>query len=159
MPEREDSRRSFDLSRLGPFAELTLTHEIGHFLDHALGNFSVYLSCEPDSMFSGVRQALESTRAITQMRVALQQDSALTLMEHYQLQYWLDEREQWARAYAQYIAVKSGDAQLLQDLETSRNLGAQHKPDVFRCIQWDADDFAPVAVAVERMFQELGWMQ
>ena len=74
-----------------------------------------------------------------------------------QTQYWLDEREQWARAYAQFIVSRSGDRQAIQQLERSRDLGVD-KPAVFRNVQWEPEDFTPAASAIEAAFRQLGWM-
>ena len=37
-------RPIIELSRRGPHPYLSLTHEIGHLLDHTIGNFEVYSS-------------------------------------------------------------------------------------------------------------------
>jgi hypothetical protein len=122
-----------------------------------LGNFDVYLSSEPVSVFSEVKHALEDSQAVLELRIAVKTNTRMTPMEHLQIQYWLDEREQWARAYAQFIALRSGDKQAIQQLERSRDLGVD-KPVVFRNVQWEPEDFAPVASAIEAAFGQLGWM-
>lgn len=156
MPERAEYQRQFALSRSGPYPELTLTHEIGHLLDHALGDFLVYLSSEPASMFSEVRQAMENSRAISSLRASIQFSPGLLQTHRFQILYWLAPQEQWARAYAQFIAVRSQDSVLLQNIEKARLLDG---PDVFHNVQWDEDDFAPIALAIEAMFRKSGWIE
>ena len=155
VPEREEEVRHFELSRYGPHFELSITHEVGHFLDHLLGSFDRYSSNLTPSPLDEVMKALNNTQAITNLRAAIQSSSNLLITHRYQILYWLEPQEQWARSYAQFIATRTGDALLLEDIEASRNLDG---PAVFRNVQWEYDDFAAIAIAIEAAFRKLGWM-
>ena len=71
--------------------------------------------------------------------------------------------ELWARAYAQYIAVRSGDlammAQLRMQQETYTDAAAQkwQTPELAIPVQWQDDDFEPIAQAIDELFAALGW--
>ena len=92
VPEQDGAKRYFELSYYGPHPGLTLIHEAGHFLDHALGGFDVYLSSETISLFSKVKQALESSSAVRSMRDALASSTDLPQTHRFQLSYWLNHR-------------------------------------------------------------------
>lgn len=63
-------------------------------------------------------------------------------------------QEIWARSYSQWVAQKSGDGLLLDQLESAvRESGKSMLPE-----QWAAQDFAPVAAEIERLMQEMGWL-
>jgi len=62
--------------------------------------------------------------------------------------------ELWARSYAQYVATRSGDAILKAQLAVAceRLPGMPYYPE-----QWDDDDFAPIAEAIDELFRGKGW--
>ena len=70
--------------------------------------------------------------------------------------YLLQTHEIWARSYAQYIAVRSGDKLMLEQLKTMQAV-KQHAS-VYYASQWDDDDFEPIAKAIDELFEELGWL-
>jgi hypothetical protein len=72
---------------------------------------------------------------------------------------WLDRKyarylahdaEFWARAYAQYIGTRSGNAALLAELSAMRQ-------GVYPLV-WDDDDFEPIAAAIDGLLREKGWL-
>lgn len=144
--------------------ELTLAHEIGHFLDHqGAGERGVFSSVE-DGAFAEFRRVVSQTRAIREIE-RLVKESAIPVMhggarieypvDRKYLTYLLDPKEVWARAYAQYITLRSGDQTLREQLDQLRlrlRWAQVHYPS-----QWDDDDFAPVAEAVDRLMLKLGW--
>jgi hypothetical protein len=65
--------------------------------------------------------------------------------------YLLLEEEVWARSYAQYIALRSGDATMqpqVADIRRRPIYGARH---------WEDADFEQVADAIDALFEGLGW--
>ena len=60
--------------------------------------------------------------------------------------YLLEPKEQFARAYAQYIAVRSRDNIMLGQLEGKRGDALMQG---LYCQQWMDDDFAPIASEIE----------
>jgi hypothetical protein len=65
--------------------------------------------------------------------------------------YFQCAHEVWARCYAQTVLLRSGDAVLERQLERLQGADDIHV--------WSAEQFAPVAVEVERVFEQLGLTQ
>ena len=60
--------------------------------------------------------------------------------------YWPTRRETFARSFSQWTAYRAGDHVLLEEL-ARRAAGAGR--------QWDLDDFAPIAAALDRVLTRL----
>jgi hypothetical protein len=132
------------ITRNGPWPALTTAHEIGHFIDHqaigTVGKFSYTEAIWADFVkAAGDSEAIQALRALPRER-----------LRDYYLRPW----EIWARAYAQWIAQKSGRAEMLAALDTIRT--GTHPAQ--RLSQWSEADFAPIAAAIEAMFTQLGWL-
>jgi hypothetical protein len=57
----------------------------------------------------------------------------------------------WARSYAQTVLMRSGDPLLLEQLQGLLGVDDPHV--------WPAEEFEPVALAVEDVFVQLGLTQ
>lgn len=66
------------------------------------------------------------------------------------LRYLTQGREVFARAYAQYIATKTGHKRALADIEREANQR-------WRQSQWKHENFQPVVKAFDELMKELGW--
>jgi hypothetical protein len=145
------------LSIRGTHPELTLLHEIGHFLDQQA------LSGAPAVAFASAwlpemeewRQAVTASAAGSALlRLRPTRRNGLTQR---QIDYLTSWPEFWARTYAQYIAMRSGEPVLLQQL--GRRLAAQKRERVVRLTeQWDRDDFAPIGLAIDSFLLRLQWV-
>ena len=69
--------------------------------------------------------------------------------------YLRNPKELWARSYAQYIARKSGDKILMEELEKTVKCTYN---DLYHA-QWDTDDFAPIMEAMDQLFQAKKWIK
>jgi hypothetical protein len=143
--------------------ELTVVHEIGHFLDHqALGRPGTFAS-ESDALHS-VIATIDSTDAFAQLRALRTRRRAVITergrreiepIRQQRVEYLLQPHELFARAYAQFITVRSQDPVLvahLTALRLDRRVRVYHD-------YWTDADFAPVE---HRLFQVLGrrrWMR
>ena len=146
-----------ELSRRGPHPALSLTHEFGHLLDHALGNFDVYSTTRRPSPFQSVLSAANDSKALREWRDVQTGKTPVPIgTDRRQLDYWLVPQEVWARAYAQYVAVRSGSPLLLRDLQTSIDI--ESLP-LYRNVQWQADDFEPIASAIDTALRQIGWLK
>ena len=133
----------------GPWPAFTAVHEIGHLLDlMAIGAKGDFATVNLDAGMNNVLVAAEQTSAIQALRGHLATTTSQDAADH--LTYLLRPWEVWARAYAQFIAERSGNAVLQQQL------AAALKAEKFR--QWSAADFAPIARAIETMFKNLNWL-
>ncbi|MEO6610736.1 MAG: hypothetical protein ABIT05_01345 [Chitinophagaceae bacterium] len=147
----------------GAHQELSLAHEMGHFLDlQAIGEKGVFNSLQKGSPVSKVINAAEGTDKIKGLRRILEdgmfeQDGVSTplsfrLLRH--LEYLLDPKEIWARSYAQFIAKRSGSKAMKEGLESMLEMQKTlpHK------YQWVGSDFDAIEKAIEEMMVDLGWI-
>ena len=129
------------VSRVGGRVALGFLHELGHLLDH-----QVYYERKTRRWASHVHFAFLSWRTA----VASLERRPLPGGSHRQ-RYFQAVHELWARSYAQTVLLRSGDAMLQAQL---LKLQADDDPHV-----WSAEQFAPVAMEVERVFERLGLTQ
>lgn len=162
-----------DQPRMGVF------HETGHFLDHQAVGFT-----GPRNYF-----ASESSPITDEWRAAVKNSEAMKTLGKWQagyvgtpkgvstpmLNYLLDSSEVWARSYAQYVAVKSGDKQALKELRNMqaaattkpvdpsvpfnpKSQGAKPVPGTWDYpLAWSDEDFKPIAAAFDKLLGGLGW--
>jgi len=137
---RSGAAGKIDVSSQGKWPELTLAHEIGHFLDHhGIGTAGVYSSRFEPAIMGDVMRALAASDAIKGLL-------ATTPTKY--TRYLLQPHEQWARAYAQWVALRSGDSVLRGQLAATLSEANR---------QWADADFLPIAAAIDRLFKELKW--
>ena len=139
--------KEITLSSHSPHPELTLIHEMGHFIDHqAIGTKGIHASVS-DPIFEEWRKAVDATNSSKKLREISHQKNG---------KYYLSKHEQWARSYAQYIATKSEDKKLIAQLDNIRN--NERYNEMYRNSQWQDDDFLPIMKAIDDLFITLGWI-
>jgi hypothetical protein len=142
--------------------ELTVVHEIGHFLDHqALGRPGIFAS-ESDALHS-VMATIDSTDAFAQLR-ALRHRRQVMVMRGARRQvvlirrdlvaYLLQPRELFARAYAQFTVNEGHHKLLTAQLHQRRS---KERAVVHHNI-WDDDHFESVGLALRRLLGRRRWM-
>jgi len=140
---------SMGVDHHGPWPELTAVHETGHLLDlEAIGPKGKWASQTSHVEMGQVIAAIRSTQAVATLE--RRRAAAVGARQQRYLRYVLSERELWARAYAQYIALRSKDQELARQLQKIRLSEAGR--------HWDDADFAPVAAAIDNLFGALGWI-
>lgn len=137
----------------GDHKELTLVHEIGHFLDHQ-GAPGKGFSSVHSELFAEWRQAVDETSTIQTLR-RLRSDPLQVAHRGY-LDYLLGYEEIWARSYAQWIARRSRDQTLIRQVADMLARDRQSQVGGFR--QWTDDDFPSAARAIENLMRKLGWL-
>jgi SPP1 gp7 family putative phage head morphogenesis protein len=157
------------VSSKGNHQALTAVHEIGHFLDHQGMNTDKvgagkYLSSSKDPLMSKWKDAVTKSEAHRQLTELYQKpfveykdsrgETRKAIVDRKYISYLLSSVELWARSYAQYIAVRSRDPKLLEQLNTERV-----KKEVYYAKQWEDADFEPIMQAMDGIFKELGWMK
>jgi hypothetical protein len=126
-------------------------HEIGHFLD-ASGLPGKSYSSESDSALGGWQQAVVQSRAHYELEsLASSGDPAVSARAAVRL----SAGELWARSYAQFVVVRDGSAALWASLDAFRR---REREDLYFPRQWDDDDFAAIASAIDELFGRLGWV-
>jgi hypothetical protein len=129
------------VSRLGGRVALGFLHELGHLLDH-----QVFYDRKTRTWASAVHIAFTAWRT-----AAAQIESRPLPGGRHRQRYFNATHEVWARCYAQTVLLHSADPMLEGQLT---KLQADDDPHV-----WPAEQFAAVAVEVERVFERLGLTQ
>ncbi|MCZ7563810.1 MAG: phage head morphogenesis protein [Burkholderiales bacterium] len=136
--------------RLG-HPELTLAHEIGHWIDFfGIAKPRLFASEAADDLMYGWRKAVQESEAFRKIQQAVVERRNVKYAS-----YLLRAREIWARSYAQWVAVRSGDAKLLEQLDKIRRKAYSGEQ---RASQWEDADFEPIAREIDALFRKLGWM-
>lgn len=63
-------------------------------------------------------------------------------------------QEAFARAYAQYVAWKSGDRRMLDQIDARQALSERR----IGLSEWPLDQFLPIAQAMDRLLLKTGWL-
>jgi hypothetical protein len=129
------------VSRVGGRVALGFLHELGHLVDH-----QVYYERESRAWASAVHPAFAQWREAAAGLPRRALPGSRTRQRYFQAAH-----EVWARCYAQTVLLQSADAELARQLQ---QLQSHDDPHV-----WLEDDFAPVALEVERVFERLGLTQ
>lgn len=145
----------------------TTCHEIGHFLDMAqLGDEGYFGSAGWDAFSSEMGGFGSSVRRSDAMRTIVDMVNdpkayaadvgtmGMTEPSKRYLQYLAGDEELWARAYAQYITVKSQDPILLAQLDALRADSMYGS-----VIQWSDKDFEPILAEIDKLFKNKGWIR
>jgi hypothetical protein len=125
--------------------QLAAVHEIGHFIDHC--------GIEPLHTLASV-----ASDDLEPWRRALRRSYAFRILaERFGSPAYLSSVEEcWARSYAQWIALATGDAVLNRQVVESR--GKDPRLSTYFG-QWDDEDFAEIAKEITRLFRSLGWLR
>ena len=141
--------------------ELTLYHEIGHFIDNkgfkAQKDFE---SHQANGLLSGVISKINETENIQTLRQWRENGFATIEGKRFRLgsdhkrhiDYLTSNHEMWARAYAQYIAQNSGNKSALKQLDEN------NRPEVFLS-QWSKKAFEPINKEIDKVFKKMGWIR
>jgi hypothetical protein len=133
-----------DVARHGDHKALTFAHEFGHYLDHQLlsGSAGTWGSASDAPAMAGWRDAIDRSAAT----------KALQGMPSDRLsRYYLRRDEQWARSYAQWVAVRSGDTEMIDEAAAiTKVVGARGHS------QWAEADFKEIASAIDEIFRTRG---
>jgi SPP1 gp7 family putative phage head morphogenesis protein len=146
--------------------ETNFLHELGHFMDHqTLGDRGRYASDAKHPVMDAWRKAVENSAAVKSLRETLARGTIfiegpgktvevkLSSSELANIRdYWLAPHELFARSYAQFIAEKSGRADLRTQL-AGKIEAAQ------RWQQWTPEDFAPIMKEIQALFRMKGWIK
>lgn len=144
--------------------ELTAVHEIGHFLDHqGISSKKGEFGSHGDQRLKPLMKALNESPSVQRLKElsksgkAVGTDGKQYKVSTRQIQYQLRPHEVFARAYAQYIAHKTGDPTLRGQVKSiQKEIEGQKVP---RPRQWSDKEFAPIAKEFDKAFKKLGWVK
>lgn len=137
----------------------TTAHEFGHYLDYsaipkAVPGHDREFAADP--IMAAWKKAVDGSEAIKSVMSQRSQYAGKdkrTLSDQDAYQQWYFDyistyEEIWARSYAQWIATKSKDPQMTDEI--LRHAGKE---------QWSPDDFEPIAEAFDGIFRGLGLLK
>jgi hypothetical protein len=146
----------------------TMVEETGHVIDHQGFNDQFLFESEGgffsslDDVMGLIKQSgpylhvknLKSNTYLELQQGGKKVQSRLILQKD--LEYELKGREWFARAYSQYIAIRTGDTELLRAIAKSRTT---KNYEMLYPRAWLDDEFEPIARAIESVFLDKGWLQ
>ena len=147
------------------FPDLAFIHETGHYIDNQLlsrwsarnppqsGVLNRFMEVASES--KAMKQLFETRMKDTVPYVAKSGKVYQYEVDQYYLRYLTGPDEVFARAYAQWVTLRSGSPILRAQLEEVR---ADSKRGGYP-EQWDDDDFLPLADELDRVFREKGWLR
>jgi hypothetical protein len=143
--------------------EFSVVHEFGHYVDHTLGDIR-------DSRFTSGRVADGRdvgpfTEALRELLAVVAESDTTTYLTRVRdvaldvnmqdqvthLNYMLTPREQFARAFAQFVAEHSGDELILAQLAEER--GEPYYGG------FNEDEWPAIEAAMETFLREAGWLE
>ena len=140
------------LSKVSANPEMTLAHEIGHFIDNqVIPKTSGYYASISSTIMEEWRLAIANSSATMNLK-GMVGDRAFIQKD---VRYYLSTEEQWARSYAQWVGQKSGNVTMIAQSKviTERSYSPYSNS------QWNEADFAPISTAIDNIFEKLGWLK
>jgi hypothetical protein len=148
-----------------PLMASVFAHEWGHYLDLAiLGSPGTRASVTRHEDVLPVTNAIYASRAPRLLQDLYRagfspephpaQGITNVPIDKEYIRYSLKTQELWSRAYAQYLALRSGDATLRAEIDSLRDPTPGR---VYRDLQWADDDFAPIADAFDDLLRRHLW--
>lgn len=166
------------VSDKGSHPLMTTAHEFGHHIDYQVfGNGTT----PGTAGMGGADQDIKDFLKVCQESKAYKQIEAVRKLDVSSAPYGINEnvvkslrgwgeknrygaylqtpRELWARAYAQYVAEKSGSAAMKKELQAEIDTAIRpDRPDVTVpwTRHWEPDDFAPISSAIDKILASRG---
>ena len=130
------------IAALSKIKEFSLACEVGHFLDHqALAPGQGYATLDPKGALLDVLLSIRLSKSAQGIQSYAHDAKAYDYLN--------DETEWWSRAYAQWVALRSGSTILKKqaDYAIENEVG-----------YWEWDDFKPISEAIDLLFKQRGWL-
>jgi SPP1 gp7 family putative phage head morphogenesis protein len=141
------------LSKVSVNPEMTLAHEIGHFIDNqVIPKTSGSYSSVGSTIMEEWRLAITNSSATMNLKSMVGNRA----FDQKKIRYYLSTEEQWARSYAQWVGQKSGNATMMNQ---TKAITEHEKNEMYRSSQWVDDDFVPIGAAIDGIFKKLGWLK
>lgn len=141
---------------------MTTAHEIGHYLDHKGFEGKTWASNSEE--LSGILSASKKSETINGILSGSFDKIPVTIkgmdgdvetfmsLTPRMKQYYLKDKEVFARAYSQYITIRSKNPNMMSELRKQQN--GQHS-----YVVWQDDEFKPIAAEFDKLFKSKGWLK
>lgn len=141
------SQTEIKISRTGEHPCMTTVHEIGHLIDaFGLG----------DGFITGVQAAKQpEIKRWLEAVIHTKSYRQLSEIQDSHAAYLRDPKELWARCYAQYIARRSNDPVLKEELDKMVNCMYNKMYHA----QWSDDEFPEIMNVMDQIFISKGWLK
>ena len=146
---------TIELNPNGNHPELSLLHEVGHFLEwQAIPKVATGQRDFTDyPLFTSWLSAIRASQDVDRL-LSLRDSYPAESETHQAADYLLDEQELWARSYSQYAALKTQMQILLQQISAENKVLTGK---IYLKPYWEWDDFAIIKVTMDSLFQALSW--
>lgn len=148
----------------------TTAHEFGHYIDHqgnlvgqlekmaerSPGDWAGVFGSSPVGRQDPLMQAFFDAVEDTPTWKALAEEAAGPRARLNGASYYVQRNEVWARSYHQWIATRSGDRRMLDEIQAIRIRRADPNRRITGLSQWEDDEFGPVADALDAIFRAKG---
>ncbi len=144
-------------------------HEIGHMVDASFLNagrgraalkgtrYGSEQARKGKGVLTGWWNAVKKSQAFKNLTAASKSEDVLPGVREFIKNYLLNEKELWARSFAQFVATSDEAKGEALNWQAAYNEVAA--PGVSERIHWDAKDFEPIREEIEKAFAAKGWKQ
>ena len=157
------------MSPAGRTKELTVAHEVGHYLEKTVIPGSSPVDGKRDwasdptlgawlravQQSDGVR-TLQGFKTNPNVTVVIAGRERVVAFDPEYVDYLLSPEELWARSYAQYIALRSNHAKMREQV-AKRLTPSVEQSSLYAPTQWAESDFEPIAREFDALLSQLGW--
>ncbi|HLP52169.1 MAG TPA: hypothetical protein VK154_14870 [Chitinophagales bacterium] len=141
----------------GDHYEMTIAHELGHMLDyHGFSSGSWESENETSNKLTPLLNALTGSLAVRELtelsnkKYYIDKKGNRKYFDEKQeklAKYYISKREIFARAFAQYIAYKSDNAEMIKQCKKIRT-------GIFKYKQWDEEDFKFITLQFDTLLKQ-----
>ena len=160
---KEGKPRELLLNMQNAHLDEALIHEVGHFLDHQVMDASGKFASARGRTLSQLRKLLDETNSVQLLKAVSQADIIEYIDESGATEipvnkkfvnYLLARKELFARAYTQFIAIQSGNEELLEYLDKLKQSGDNYYPEF-----WRDEEFEPIYNFFFDLFAKRQWLK
>lgn len=132
--------------------ELSFTHEFGHYLDS-----QVFGRGKSTKSMQVLEEAINNSDAMRSLN-AIKENKNNTMKVRGRASYYATRTESFARAYAQYIAMKSNNSEMISQVNGILSYDRTVN-NVYPHSQWGKSDFQPIFKAMDNLFKNKGLLR
>jgi hypothetical protein len=166
--ERMERCIRFLMDKHNDHPEMSFAHELGHHLDWwGIGEYGKWVSPLPSAgsvdLLKEWRDAVDNSPETAVLEQSLDGGHIPIIdmckwknvpIDPEHIEYLLQRHEQWARSYAQFVAIKTQSPIMLAQLEKLRS-----RSGAYGTKHWEDKNFQPIEAAMSKLFKQIGWTQ